>query len=121
MIGVGIDIVAVQDFRKKKYTKTSALLRKCFSEQEIRYCFAKKDPAQHLAARFAAKEAAWKALPESRKTAVHLCTFLKLIEIRSGDDGAPHVIFSGIVKKHKALVSLSHTRALATAVVLLQK
>ena len=121
MIGIGIDTIEVQNFRKKKYTKTSRLLRGFFSEQEIRYCFAKKDPAQHLAARFAAKEAVWKALSGSKKIYMHLFTFLKLVEVRDDNDGTPNFIFSDTLKKHKALVSLTHTRSQATAVVLLQK
>ena len=118
---IGIDTVEVQNFRKKSYTQTGRILREFFSEHEIRYCFTKKDPAQHLAARFAAKEAAWKALAGSKKIHMHLFTFLKLAEIRNDDDGAPRLILSGMLKRHKVLVSLTHTRSLATAMVLLQK
>jgi holo-[acyl-carrier protein] synthase len=122
MTGVGIDTVEVENFRKKRYTaKASRSLRDFFSEQEIQYCFAKKDPAQHLAARFAAKEAAWKALAGSKKIHMHLFTFLTMVELLNDKDGAPRLVFSGALKKHKALVSLSHTRSQAAAVVLLLK
>ena len=120
MTGVGIDTIEVKNFRKKKYTKTSPLLREFFSEQEIEYCFAKKDPAQHLAARFAAKEAAWKAISSVKKN-MHLFTFLKLVEVQKDDNGTPKFVFKDTLTKHKALVSISHTRTQATAMVLLQK
>ncbi|OGG64527.1 holo-[acyl-carrier-protein] synthase [Candidatus Kaiserbacteria bacterium RIFCSPLOWO2_02_FULL_55_12] len=121
MVGIGIDIIESSRFRGKKYTRDSALVKRMFTPHELKYCFSKQDPAQHLAARFAAKEAAWKAL-SGTKGLPSLPAFLQEVEILHGPDGKPAITFSTpCVKKITAMVSLSHTHTSAVAVVLVTR
>ena len=57
-IELGTDIQLIEDFKKVNRN----FLEKIFTEREIAYCSKKKNKAQHLAARFAGKEAVIKAL-----------------------------------------------------------
>lgn len=59
--GIGIDLIEV-DRIKKLIENNSRFLQRIFSPQEISYCQKKVNKYQHFAARFAAKEAFFKAL-----------------------------------------------------------
>ena len=61
MIGIGIDAVEVDRFRRV-LARTPGVARRLFTESERAYGNRKRDPAERLAARFAAKEAVMKAL-----------------------------------------------------------
>src|SRR3989338_11508779 len=61
-LGIGVDIETVYRFRKLDKINDNLFLNKVFTRNEIDYCFSKKDPARHLAARYAGKEAIFKAL-----------------------------------------------------------
>ncbi len=109
---IGIDIVEVKRFRKIPYKKGSVFYSKIFSDAEIKYCLSKTDPAQHFAARFAAKEAVLKCL---RSTIYKV----KEIEIVNDKNGAPLVmVHSHRSSSGKFLVSLSHTHDYAVATAL---
>src|SRR5688572_18825476 len=56
--GIGIDLVEIERFERAK----PGLLKRLFTPAETRYCARQSRPAQHYAARFAAKEAALKAI-----------------------------------------------------------
>ncbi|WP_350454686.1 holo-ACP synthase [Slackia heliotrinireducens] len=60
-VGLGVDIVEIERMRKI-LARTPSFARKVFTEDEQAYCNSKANPAQHYAARFAAKEAVGKAL-----------------------------------------------------------
>lgn len=60
--GVGVDVARVGRFRRLLDEGKAAVIERIFTPQEQSYALAKKDPAPHLAARFAAKEAFLKAL-----------------------------------------------------------
>jgi holo-[acyl-carrier protein] synthase len=60
--GTGIDLVRIGRFRRFLDESCSKVLDRLFTAGEKAYSLAKKDPAPHLAARFAAKEAFLKAL-----------------------------------------------------------
>lgn len=60
--GLGVDIARVSRFRRFLDQGKQGLLDRLFSAEEQAYALAKKDPAPHLAARFASKEAFLKAL-----------------------------------------------------------
>lgn len=59
--GLGTDLVRIERFRAFVAADKAALLGRLFTHGEREYAFAKKDPAPHLAARFAAKESCLKA------------------------------------------------------------
>ena len=61
MIGIGVDMVDIKIFRRLLRDNTASW-KTYFSGAELTYCTQKSNPAQHLAVRFAAKEAIIKAL-----------------------------------------------------------
>ena len=61
ILGVGVDIIEVERI-KTIAEKNPRFLKRVFTETEIAYCSKMKNKHQHLAARFAAKEAFFKAL-----------------------------------------------------------
>ena len=53
--GVGVDLVKIPRMREVIARWDERFLRRVFTEQEIAYCRARRDPVPHFAARFAAK------------------------------------------------------------------
>src|SRR3989338_10663253 len=116
-LGVGAEIENVDRFRNLSRDKNSNFLDKIFTKKELDYSFSKAKPYQHLAARYAGKEAVLKALSGIGKQNIGY----KEIEILNDDKGIPKVNLnrnSGL----KVNISLSHSndRALAFAVILRQ-
>ena len=112
IVGIGIDIIEIARVAKAYRRWGKAFLSKIYTETEIAYCLSKHNPAPSLAARFAAKEAAFKALSQA---GVEIRSWQD-VEISSGQGGKPELI----IKSAGALVlhlSLSHTRGTAVAVV----
>ncbi len=104
IIGTGVDIVSI-DRLKDILEKTPSFENKILTEKEIEYCRSKRNYLQHMAGRFAAKEAVYKALSELNRE-----IYFKDIEIESNK--AKPVIVSGckvaeIVKKNELGYSLS--------------
>ena len=60
--GIGIDLVDISRVDRLLDAKGERALRRLFTADEVSYALARALPAQHLAARLAAKEAAFKAL-----------------------------------------------------------
>ncbi len=120
MSGVGIDIIEIERVRGVLQRRGRRFVEHVFLPAEVGYCDARRDPARHYAARFAAKEAVVKALAVKRGM-----TFLwRDIEIARSADGAPSVVLSGraleMARRRgvtRVLVSLSHSdsHAVATA------
>jgi len=95
-----------------------------FSKKEIAYCEAKANKFECYAARFAAKEAFFKALGTGWLEG----TQFNEVEITNNEIGKPELGFLGETKKtisswgiDKILVSLSHTKISASAVVIIEK
>lgn len=116
-IGIGVDIENVKRFEKYAKDKNDAFIKKIYSQNEIDYCFKSKTPAKHLAARFCAKEAIYKAL-----CSIGILDLgFKDIEIIHNANSVPQVIF--LNEKHKQCqckLSLSHSKenAVASAIVI---
>ena len=104
---IGLDIVDISRFRKLK--RTAVVLQKAFTSRELDYCFAFKDSAPHLAGLFAAKEAVAKALDGQ--------AVVYEIEIRHNKNGKPTVWRENKHDK-KIAVSITHTDAIAAAIVI---
>jgi holo-[acyl-carrier protein] synthase len=118
--GLGTDLVDVNRMAQK--IKKSSFIALVFTEYEIGYCSAQKYPAQHYAARFAAKEAYMKAISKGWSKDADF----KEIEVRSNSEGAPSLHLSGATstffhdsKFKQIFVSLSHTESIATATVII--
>ena len=124
----GTDIIEVDRIEKaiKEYENndTNIFLNKIYTENEIQYCESKgKMKYQHYAARFAAKEAVFKAVSSLLKDKYELSW--KNAEVLNDKNGRPQVIFKNISKelepKIKGIdISLSHTKDLAIAMVILE-
>ena len=118
MIGIGIDAVDVGRFRSL-LERRPKLVERIFSEQERREMAGRSDPVPGLAARFAAKEAAWKALGGGLGS-----VGLHDVEVLRSERGAPSLrVGRAALARAEALgvtawhVSLTHTAHLAEAVV----
>ena len=118
MIGLGIDAVEIDRFRRV-LRRTPGVARRMFTEAERAYGARFSDPAPRLAGRFAAKEAAMKAL------GVGLGAFpLQDLEVVTAPGGAPSLRLSGeaaalagkrgVTSFH---LSITHTHHTAEAVV----
>ncbi|MDA8991213.1 holo-ACP synthase [Opitutales bacterium] len=122
VVGVGIDQIEVSRIRDSLEKHGDHFLKKIFSENEQSYCEDKADPAPCLAARFAAKEAVAKAFGTGFGKEFGWLDS----EIIHGDAGEPILSFNPrateLLKSkgaEKALVSLSHLEAVASAIVIL--
>lgn len=115
---IGIDIVEIKRLEKVSKKWGKPFLNKVYTTRELDYAFGKKFPYQHLAARFAAKEAIFKALGEVETDFVGW----KNIEIVNDANGKPGVHWhkeAEVCRKkrgiHSVVVSLSHTENYAVA------
>ena len=118
IIGTGVDLVEMPRFRRSVKRWGSRFLSRIFTPQELAYCRGYRDPHEHLAVRFAAKEAVVKAIGAPKGLALEW----KDLEITRSSSGQPGVRFKGSMsrwKKWKVHLSLSHTKqyAVASAVV----
>lgn len=84
-ISIGTDIEKIERF--EKYDKNSPLVNRIFTKAEIEYCFSFKNPAEHLAVRFCAKEAVYKALSALEFTDVKYSD----IEVINNQNKAPSI------------------------------
>ena len=108
----GTDIIEINRI-KEAIERTSGFKNKIFTEKEIEYCESKKEQKyQHYAARFAAKEAVFKALSDD----INAPDEWKSIEIISGETGRPKVNLKIKVEKLENIdISLSHCKEFAIA------
>ncbi len=111
ILGVGIDVESIDKFEGLK----SSFLDKVFTKKELSDCKKKKNFAESLAGRFAAKEAIRKTIKES--------TPFNKIEIINEKDGSPKVVFldKKMKKNYESLISISHTKKIAQAICLTLK
>jgi holo-[acyl-carrier protein] synthase len=121
IIGIGTDIVEVA--RIAKSIEKTAFKERVFSKIEIIYCENKKNKAESFAARFAAKEAFFKALGTGWRGGMAF----NEVEIINDTLGNPSINVLGktakiIAKKNiKTIhVSLSHIKQLAMATIVLE-
>lgn len=116
-VGLGVDIVEIPRMRKI-LERTPAFAERAFSADERAYCDAAADPAKHYAARFAAKEAALKALGTGFSDGIGV----RDVEVRRTSKGRPSLALhgrAGEVAREMGVVdmplSLSHTASEAVA------
>jgi len=105
--GIGVDIEDISRFKDLNLDENEKFLKKIFTQQELSYCFSKKNPAPHLAARFSCKEAVIKAL----QSAGFDNPGFSAIEILNDKKGIPSVrIDKKDFKNVTIKISLSHCR-----------
>ncbi|MBX7210718.1 MAG: holo-ACP synthase [Verrucomicrobiaceae bacterium] len=122
VIGIGLDLIEVSRIRDLLERHGERFKARTFTVDEIAYCDRCADPAMHYAARFAAKEAAAKALSTGFADGVSW----QDIEIARAENGAPRlVLHGGALSLAQArgitqmLVSLTHVKEMAAAQVVL--
>jgi holo-[acyl-carrier protein] synthase len=115
-IFVGCDIEEISRFKSKENNRT--FLNKIYTEKELEYSLNKSKTIQHLAVRFCAKEAVFKALSSAGIQKINY----KDIEIINNENGAPFVNVANLDKKADIKISLSHckTYAMAQAAVIIE-
>ena len=120
--GIGVDLAGIPRMRQVVERWQDRFLRRVFTEGELAYCQRRHDPIPHLAARFAAKEAALKALG----TGLRMGVTWREVEVRRERGEAPTMVLTGrsaaIARAKGAsrvLVSLTHDGDYAFAQVLL--
>lgn len=122
IFGTGIDMIETERV-EAKISKESGFREMVFSKNEINYCEAKANKFEHYAARFAAKEAFFKALGSGWKNG----TAFNEIEITNDETGKPEILLLGETAKTigmmsigKISVSLSHLKNIAAAIVIIE-
>jgi len=120
--GLGNDLVRIQRFRAFLTAGKKGVLDRLFTREEQDFCLSKRDPAPHLAVRFAAKEAIIKALGGVNGGA------FREIEVLSDPLGKPVVRLHGEIQKRADsldlsgfAISLSHCREYAVAFAVAQE
>jgi holo-[acyl-carrier protein] synthase len=121
--GTGVDLVRIGRFRRFLDESRSKVLDRLFTVGEKTYSLAKKDPAPHLAARFAAKEAFLKALGLGLREGISW----QDIEVVRDGLGKPSLRLSGRAAEIFRLrnlagihLSYSHDGDYATATIILE-
>lgn len=123
IVGSGIDLVEVHRIQKSVDRYGARFLNKVYTSTEQAYCLRKRNAAESLAARFAAKEAGAKALGTGISRGV---TWLE-IEVVREPGRRPTLRFHGraaemarSLKAQRAALSITHTRDTAMASVILE-
>jgi holo-[acyl-carrier protein] synthase len=123
VVGLGLDLVEVDRLGAAIERHGERFLRRVFTEGERDYCEAKSEPAVFYAARFAAKEAVAKAFG----TGIGADIGWLDIEVVRNAFGAPAVHLAGkgaelaaLRGVDRVLLSITHTRGMAAASVVLQ-
>lgn len=118
-VGLGLDLIDLEHFRVHYGDEEPELLARCFTQREIENAGTGADRLARLAARFAVKEALFKALGGGEGIG------LPEVETVTDENGTPTVVLHGSAKKladvrgiTSFLLSLTHSAASAAAVVI---
>jgi holo-[acyl-carrier protein] synthase len=121
IIGLGLDATEIPRVAATIERYGARFLRRIFTDGEIAYCTRRREPAIHFAGRFAAKEAAMKALGTGRSLGV----LWRDVEVVRGG-GPPRLTFHGGAARRFAamggqssLLTITHAQTLALAQVLI--
>ena len=123
IVGTGIDIAEVPRIRQSIERFGERFLQRIFTAEEIRYCDSKANRFERYAARFAAKEAAMKALGTGWNHGVRWVD----CEVARLPGGRPTIAFHGKAGEFaaklgvkNAALSITHTKEQAMAQVILE-
>ncbi len=121
IVGIGIDATDIPRIEAAISRFGDRFLRRVFTSGEIVYCSSRRHPATHYAGRFAAKEAAMKALGTGHSAGV---IWRDVEVVRHG--GPPQLRFHGAAARRyasmqatRALLTITHSEHLALAQVVL--
>lgn len=123
--GIGIDLVDIDRVERMIADKGARVLEKLFTEDEVAYAMGRARPAMHLAARLAAKEAAFKALAGSDDARL---IGWREVEVVARDGHSPLLVLTGRADTRARelgiqhlWISLTHTDSAAAATVVLER
>jgi holo-[acyl-carrier protein] synthase len=121
IIGLGFDVTEIPRIADALGRYGDRFMRRVFTDGEIDYCTRRRAPAMHFAGRFAAKEAAMKALGTGHS---HGVLWRDVEVVRRG--GPPQLQLHGgagrrllAIGGRRSLVTITHTETLAMAQVLI--
>ena len=121
-VSVGIDTIEIDRVESTLARYGDRFLKRVFSPAEIEYCVRRVRPGPSLAARFAAKEAFYKAVTPLASRSMSLYFHWREAEVLR-DKGAPTLRLSGAFKEAvegmELSLSLSHSKSHAIAVVVI--
>lgn len=122
LIGTGIDLLELERFRAAYGRHGERFLERLFTDHEIAYCKRRADPVPELSVRFAAKEAAFKAIGTGWRRGVRW----RDVEVRNAPSGRPYLVVGGRVAEiarrlggRRFNVTLTHSATTAAAQVML--
>jgi len=120
--GIGVDLVSVKRIETAVQRYGDRLLSRVFTPAEVGYCLGKPHPFPHLAARWAAKEAFFKAMGIGWGQGLRWCE----VEVKGDFGFPPQLILQGSTRERaeafgvsEIWTSLSHEREFAVAAVVL--
>jgi holo-[acyl-carrier protein] synthase len=123
--GVGIDLVDIARVERMLEQKGERVLERLFTAAEVAYAMGRARPAMHLAARLAAKEAAFKALAGSDDARL---IGWREVEVVAREGHSPTLVLTGRADTRARelgiqhlWVSLTHTDSAAAATVVLER
>jgi len=121
ILGVGTDLIEIERIQRSYERYGESFLLRVFTPGEIAYCMARKNYAESLAARFAAKEAGAKALG----TGISRGVSWRELEVRRAPGQRPELHLSGRAAEvaarlgiRRLSLSLSHSREQSIAIVI---
>ena len=124
IVGIGVDAIEIERVSRMFASQGQRMLDRLFTAEELRYVNTKQAPAQHLAVRLAAKEAAYKALSGNE---LARGIGWRDVEVLTREDGAPTLRLHGRALQRfteigatSAHVSLTHSLTTAIGVVIVE-
>ena len=123
IVGLGVDVAEVDRIEAAIKRHGKAFLKRVFTASETAYCERHKNKTERFAGRFAAKEAAMKALGTGWRRGVRWCD----IEVTNQPGGKPTLRLAGAAGEHATRLgvknislSITHTGNLALAQVIFE-
>lgn len=123
ILGIGLDLVEVARFERDVSRHGNGFLEELFSPREIAYCQGMRRPYPFYAARFAAREAFFKALGTGREGSMGW----RDVEVHREASGKPFLVLHGETRRvaegrgvRRVHLSLTHTEEYAAATVVLE-
>ena len=109
IVGNGVDIIEVKRVKNATEKHGQGFLERIFTEKELRYAKEHNNRYQHLAGRFAAKEAVFKALGKATLSYGD-------VEILNDNQGKPYCSLKNFYQdKFNIHISISHIKNYAVA------
>ncbi len=115
---LGVDIVRIERIARIFEQYNSRFTSRIYTRRELNYCLTRKNVAECLAGRFAAKEALFKAISDVYSEYLPI----KAIEVLANTNGKPYYCLpTHVAEQFGCTLSISHERDYAVAVCALER